>query len=94
MLNEISFDEAKKFSGYLEKKSKGLITKWQKRYFRILEGKIMVYCEKPDDIEIKGQFIIDQITIPVSVEDNVFSFTLEDRDFIFRTKDEEEKKSG
>ena len=91
MLNEISFDEAKKFSGYLEKKSKGLITKWQKRYFRILEGKIMVYCEKPDDIEIKGQFIIDQITIPVSVEENVFSFTLEDRDFIFRTKDEEEK---
>ena len=91
MLNEITYEEAQKFSGYLEKKSKGLITTWQKRYFRILEGKIIVYMEKPEDIEIKGQFILDQITIPQSVESNVFKFNLESRDFIFRTKDEEEK---
>ena len=91
MQNEISFEEAKKFSGYLEKKSKGLISKWQKRYFHILEGKIIVYADKPEDIEVKGQFIIDQITMPVSLEDRVFSFTLEQRDFILRAKDEEEK---
>ena len=91
MLNEITYEEAQKFSGYLEKKSKGIITTWQKRYFRILEGKIIVYMEKPEDIEIKGQFILDQITIPQSVESNVFKFNLESRDFIFRTKDEEEK---
>ena len=91
MLNEITYEEAQKFSGYLEKKSKGLITTWQKRYFRILEGKIIVYMEKPEDIEIKGQFILDQITIPQSVESNVFKFNLESRDFIFRAKDEEEK---
>ena len=90
MLNEITYEEAQKFSGYLEKKSKGLITTWQKRYFRILEGKIIVYMEKPEDIEIKGQFNLDQITIPQSVESNVFKFNLESRDFIFRTKDEEE----
>ena len=91
MHNEITYEEAQKFSGYLEKKSKGLITTWQKRYFRILEGKIIVYMEKPEDIEIKGQFILDQITIPQSVESNEFKFNLESRDFIFRTKDEEEK---
>ena len=91
MLNDLSFIEAKKLSGYLEKKSKGLISKWQKRYFRILEGKIMVYCEKPEDIEIKGQFIIDQITMPESLEERIFKFNLENRDFIFRTKDEAEK---
>ena len=91
MQNGIAFEEAQKFSGYLEKKSKGLITTWQKRYFRILEGKIIVYMEKPEDIEIKGQFILDQITIPQSVESNVFKFNLESRDFIFRAKDEEEK---
>ena len=91
MINEISYEEAKNFSGYLEKKSKGLITTWQMRYFRILEGKVIVYCEKPEDIEIKGQFIIDQITMPESVEEKVFKFNLESRDFIFRAKDENER---
>ena len=83
---EIPYDVAKKFSGYLEKKSKGLITKWQKRYFHILEGKIMVYAEKPEDIEIKGLFILDQISNPQSVADREFKFILEGRDFIFRTE--------
>ena len=88
---EISFDVAKKYSGYLEKKSKGIITKWQKRYFHILEGKIMVYAEKPEDIEIKGLFILDQISIPQSLSDREFSFILEGRDFIFRTDNSKEK---
>ena len=91
MLNDLSYIEAKKLSGYLEKKSKGIFSNWQKRYFCILEGKIMVYCEKPEDIEIKGQFIIDQITLPESLEERVFKFNLDDRDFIFRAKDEKEK---
>ena len=89
--DEISFDVAKKFSGYLEKKAKGIITKWQKRYFHILEGKIMVYAEKPEDIEIKGLFILDQISIPQSVSDREFSFLLEGRDFTFRVNTPQEK---
>ena len=88
---EISFDVAKKYSGYLEKKSKGLISKWQKRYFHILEGKIMVYAEKPEDIEIKGLFILDQISNPQSQNDREFSFILEGRDFIFRADNSKEK---
>ena len=88
---EISFDVAKKYSGYLEKKSKGLISKWQKRYFHILEGKIMVYAEKPEDIEIKGLFILDQISNPQSQNDREFSFILEGRDFNFRADNSKEK---
>ena len=88
---EISFDVAKKFSGYLEKKSKGLISKWQKRYFHILEGKIMVYAEKPEDIEIKGLFNLDQINNPLSVNEREFSFILEGRDFVFRAETAKEK---
>ena len=89
--DEISFDVAKKFSGYLEKKAKGIITKWQKRYFHILEGKIMVYAEKPEDIEIKGLFILDQISIPQSLSPREFSFLLEGRDFVFRVNTPQEK---
>ena len=88
---EISFDVAKRYSGYLEKKSKGLISKWQKRYFHILEGKIIVYAEKPEDIEIKGLFILDQISEPQSQNEREFSFILEGRDFIFRTDNSKEK---
>ena len=88
---EISFDVAKRYSGYLEKKSKGLITKWQKRYFHILEGKIIVYAEKPEDIEIKGLFILDQISEPQSQNEREFSFILEGRDFIFRADTAQEK---
>jgi hypothetical protein len=88
---EISFDVAKRYSGYLEKKSKGLITKWQKRYFHILEGKIIVYAEKPEDIEIKGLFILDQISEPQSQNEREFSFILEGRDFIFRADTAKEK---
>ena len=91
MSDEISFEDAKKFSGYLEKKSNGVISKWQRRYFIILEGKIMVYCEKPDDIEVRGQFILDQITKPESVDNRTFKFNLEYRDFFLRAKDEQEK---
>ena len=89
--DEISFDVAKKFSGYLEKKSKGIITKWQKRYFHILEGKIMVYAEKKEDIEIKGLFILDQISIPQSLSPREFSFLLEGRDFVFRVDTPQDK---
>ena len=88
---EISFDVAKRYSGYLEKKSKGLITKWQRRYFHILEGKIIVYAEKPEDIEIKGLFILEQISEPQSQNERKFSFILEGRDFIFRADTAKEK---
>ena len=88
---EITFDIAKKFSGYLEKKSNGLISKWQRRYFHILEGKIMVYAEKQEDNEIKGLFILDQISNPISSAEREFSFILEGRDFFLRANTSQEK---
>ena len=88
---EITFDIAKKFSGYLEKKSNGLISKWQRRYFHILEGKIMVYAEKQEDNEIKGLFILDQISNPISSGEREFSFILEGRDFFLRANTSQEK---
>ena len=91
MLNVISYEEAKDFSGYLEKKSKGILSKWQKRYFRVLEGKIIIYAPKPEDIEIKGQFNIDQITVPEVVEDRIFRFNLDENTFSFRAENEQER---
>ena len=43
---EVTYEEAKFYEGFLGKKSKNLISTWQKRYFHILEGKVMIYSEK------------------------------------------------
>ena len=83
---DISLDECKSFCGYLEKKSPKLMVGYQKRYFKILEGKTMIYLGKENDTQPKGVVQLDQIGRPVSVDDKVFKFTLEGRDFILRAK--------
>ena len=90
-MSEISYEEAQAFEGYLEKKGHGLVAVFQKRYFRILEGRIMIYTEKNDDIEIKGVFILDQITQLANLDSKCFKFYLEDREFIFKAQSEEER---
>jgi hypothetical protein len=61
-MSEIPYEEAQFFEGYLEKKGHGLVSVFQKRYFRLLEGRIMIYTEKKDDIEIRGVFNLEQIS--------------------------------
>ena len=90
-MSEISYEEAQFFEGYLEKKGHGLVSVFQKRYFRLLEGRIMVYTEKKDDIEIKGVFNLDQISQIANLDSKCFKFCLEDRDFVFKAQNEEER---
>ena len=90
-MSEISYEEAQFFEGELEKKAHGIMALFQKRYFRILEGKVMVYSDKKEDIEIKGVFLLDLITIPAAVDSKSFKFNLEDREFVFKAQTEEER---
>ena len=91
MSSELSEEQMKNFEGFLEKKSKHLMSIWQRRYFRILDGKVMVYTIKKDDSEIKGQFNLELITMPESVDARVFKFTFDQRIFALRAASEEEK---
>ena len=79
------------FSGYLEKKSESFLAFWQKRYFQILEGKIMIYSEKKDDNQIKGQINLEQITMPESVDNEIFKFSLDTKIFNLKAENTEEK---
>ncbi len=45
---------ASNFSGFLEKKSPKLFAGWQKRFFKILEGRLLTYSKKEADIKSKG----------------------------------------
>ena len=51
----------------------------------------MVYSDKKDDTKVKGQFNIQQITIPESIGKNQFKFILEGREFNLRAKNTEDR---
>ena len=91
MSREQSDDQSSVFGGYLEKKSKNLISTWQRRYFQILDGKVMVYSLKKEDNEIKGQLNLDLISMPESVDSRIFKFVFDQRVFSLRADNEEEK---
>ena len=91
---EIPLEECKKYEGWLKKKSPSFFGGWQKRYFRILDGKLMVYSEKKDSKELSGQVPFEHISLPQSKDKTKLKFTLEGRDFILDAEDEENKKNG
>ncbi len=87
----LTFDECKNFEGYLMKKSPRffLIEVFQKRYFKILDGKLMIYMDKKEG-EIKGQISFNQISsIQIEKEDFIFSFNFNERKFILKADSNE-----
>ena len=61
-MNSVSLQEATTLSGYLEKKSPSLFGGWQKGFFKILEGRVLLYSEKEKDKEFKGTINLDQVS--------------------------------
>jgi len=51
----------------------------------------MIYSEKKDDNQIKGQINLEQISMPESVENKVFKFNLDSKIFTLKAKSVEEK---
>ena len=94
MENNIIPEEFKFFSGYLEKKSPSFLGSWDKRFFKILEGKLIIYTTKETDSEILGQILIEQISSPQEINERNFKFILNNRDFILRAENSETKKNG
>ena len=91
MSSEITYEQAKSYEGHLEKKSRSLIASYQKRYFKIVDGKELVYTHKKSSNKIKAHVNLAGITIPESVEKKVFKFNSEEREFILKAKSEQEK---
>ena len=86
---EISIEECKSFQGWLKKKSPSLMGGWQKRFFRILDGQLIVYLEKEDDSKIKGQMKITEISKASNVDKTTFNFQFCGRDFTLQAENEE-----
>ena len=62
------------FEGYLEKKARNILLGFQKRYFKCLEGKIIIYTENKESKQLKGQIQIASISSIKSIDTKTFLF--------------------
>ena len=81
---EINFDTCSTYSGWVEKKASKIMLGWQKRYFRIFQGKAILYSEKEND-PITGHINISQISKVSSLEGSQFQIILGSKIFNLRT---------
>ena len=79
------------FEGYLEKKGRNIFAGWQKRYFRCLEGKIIIYTESKESKQLKDYIQIKAIFNIKSIDTKTFSFEEDDREFLLRAENEGSK---
>ena len=79
------------FEGYLEKKARNILLGFQKRYFRCLEGKIIIYTEKKDSKQLKGQIQIKSISLIKSIDSKTFSFECENIEYLLKAETEQLK---
>ena len=79
---------AQSFEGFLEKKGRNIFAGWQKRYFRCLEGKIIIYTESKESKELKGFIQIKKIAYIKSLDTKSFIFETGDREYTLKAENE------
>ena len=87
-MTDISSKNNLAYEGYLEKKARNLFAGWQKRYFIIIEGKLIIYTESKESKLVKGYIPIKQIADIKSLQENTFSIDVEGRKIILRAENE------
>ena len=79
---------AQSFEGYLEKKARNFFAGWQKRYFRCLEGKIIIYTESKESKQLKGYIQIKKIAYIKSIDAKSFIFETDNREYLLKAENE------
>ena len=75
-----------KIESYLEIKSRNIFSKWIKRYFVLLKGKIIIYTESKENKLIKGYILVEKISDLKYLESNNFSIETKDENLILRAE--------
>ncbi len=70
-MENITIDAAKTFTGYIYKKSPKLFVGYQKRLFKIIDGKLLTYYEDGKNI-VKGVVNIEKIMDIVTVNNTEY----------------------
>ena len=85
----ISLNDAKNYSGWLEKKSNKTFGGYQKRYFRVLEGGnyIAYYESDKDDLSLfKGRILVESIKSLQKKEDKKFRIIMNNEERVYHLK--------
>ena len=78
--------------GYLGKKARNIFAGWQRRYFRILGGKIIIYTKSKENKQLKVFIQKKKIVYIKSVDSKSFVFEENDREYLLKVESEEMKK--
>ena len=79
------------YEGYLEKMARNIFLGFQNRYFRCLEGKIIIYTEKKESKQINGQIDIKLISSIKSIDSKTFLIECDNIEYILKAKTEQLK---
>ena len=84
---QINLEEAKNYSGWLEKKSNKTFAGYQKRFFRIFNGEYIAYYENENDLSnFKGRIPIDSIESIQKKDDKKLLIVIINDERIFHLK--------
>ena len=87
----LNLNNSSTYESYLDKKGRNLFSGWQKRYFILLEGKIIIYTESKESKQVKGYISIKQISNVKPLDGNTFSIEAEGRTFLLRAENQDIK---
>ena len=79
------------FEGFLEQKVGSIFTSWKSNYYICLEGIALIYTANKESKEVIGHVPISNINDLSSLNNSTFQFESDDKEYVFRVMNIEEK---
>ena len=79
------------YESYLEQKVGNIFSSWKNNYYICLEGLVFIYTNNKNSKEVIGHIPISNISNVSSLNNSTFQFNSDDKTYIFRVINVEEK---
>ena len=79
------------YEGYLEQKVGSIFSSWKKNYYVCLEGIALIYTQNKESKIVLGHIPLSNLSSPESSESKIFQFDSEEKAYILKASNEEEK---
>ena len=79
------------YQSYLEQKVGSLFSSWKKNYYICLEGTALIYTQNEESKIVLGHIPIANMNYPETTDSRIFQFESEDKTYILRCSNPEEK---
>ena len=79
------------FKSFLEQKVGNIFSSWKKNYYICLEGIALIYTQNQESKIVLGHIPISNMSLPESLDSRVFQFESEEKIYILKASNPEEK---